>query len=118
MSEDAGTLGFLGKLDAIPPLLDCLDTRLWSPRETHWQTVIDLRDGCFVNLSASGQRQRMFRSDYAHPFCAHSHRDRILNGHALQTYPYVWFLAMLWFGRCADWSLDPDEYLARTFVSS
>jgi hypothetical protein len=93
------------------PLLECFDTRLWCPREAHWQSVIDFRDGHFLNLSASGQRQRMFRSGDAHPFWSRAHRDRILDDHALQTYPYVWFLAMLWFGRCADWSLDPYEYL-------
>ena len=100
-----------GTEDATLPQLKCFDTRLWCPREAHWQSVIDFRDGRFLNLSASGQRQRMFRSGDAHPFWSRAHRDRILDDHSLQTYPYVWFLAMLWFGRCADWSLDPYEYL-------
>jgi hypothetical protein len=91
--------------------LEMLDARLWCPRESHWDSIIDFRDGRFVNVSASCQPQRMFHSGDAHQFWARTHRDRVLDTHALQTYPYVWFLAMLWFGRCADWSLDPHEYL-------
>jgi hypothetical protein len=35
----------------------------------------------------------------------------LINDNPLQAYPYVWFLTMLWFGRCGDWSVDPCQYL-------
>src|SRR5262249_11963828 len=44
-------------------------------------------------------------------YWAQDHAARVLNGHALQTYPYVWFLAMLWFGACRNWAVDPLQYL-------
>jgi hypothetical protein len=95
---------------ARPRPVERLDARLWCPQDEHWRSIIDFRDGEFVNVSSARQRQRMFCS--ADPaFWLRAHRDRVLDGHALQTYPYLWFLAMVWFGRCADWSTDPVEYL-------
>lgn len=93
-----------------PEPLELLDAALWCPEESHWRTIVDFRDGHFANMSQSGQRQRMFGSP-GPSFWLCSHRDRIVDGHALQTYPYLWFLAMVWFGRCSDWSADPSEYL-------
>jgi hypothetical protein len=94
-----------------PQHVEALDARLWCPREAHWNSIIDFREGHFVNVSASRQPQRMFHSGVDRPFWSRAHRDRVCNDHALQTYPYVWFLAMLWFGRCGDWSRDPFDYL-------
>lgn len=95
-----------------PPVQEALDVGLWCPGQDHWRATIDFRDGQFVNVSASGKRQRMFGSATP-PFWSQAHRDRLLDGHALQTYPYLWFLAMLWFGRCRNWSHDPFDYLPR-----
>ena len=96
---------------AGPEHLEPLDTQLWCPRESHWDSIIDFREGRFVNVTASARPQRMFHAGADHPFWSQAHRDRVIDDHSLQTYPYVWFLAMLWFGRCADWSVDPCDYL-------
>jgi Methyltransferase domain len=93
------------------PALEPLDPALWFPREAHWNTIIDFQPPRFLNTSASGRQHRMFHSGLEHPFACRSHRERVTDSHPLQAYPYVWFLAMLWFGRCADWLLDPFEYL-------
>jgi hypothetical protein len=94
----------------LPPV-EQLDARLWCPRETHWDSITDFREARFLNVSADRGLQRGFDAGTDHPFWSRAHRDRVLDGHSLQTYPYVWFLAMLWFGSCADWSMDPGDYL-------
>jgi hypothetical protein len=103
----------LGWADGGAPPHDVqqLDTQVWGPRESHWDSIVDFREGRFLNASASERPQRMFHSGADHPFWSRAHRDRVLDGHSLQTYPYVWFLAMSWFGRCRDWSVDPYDYL-------
>src|SRR5438874_1692567 len=58
------------------------------------------------------QRQRAFHCGGGDKFWSSEHRDRVFGSHAGQMYPYVWFLAMLWLGRCRNWSVDPFQYLA------
>jgi hypothetical protein len=65
----------------------------------------------FVNRSTQGQRQRSFHCGGTEKFWASEHVERVLETHALQTFPYVWFLTMLWFGAARDWSVDPLQYL-------
>ncbi|MDQ3228013.1 MAG: class I SAM-dependent methyltransferase [Chloroflexota bacterium] len=36
----------------------------------------------------------------------------MLLDHPNQVTNYAWFLSLLWFGRCGDWSMDPYQYLA------
>jgi hypothetical protein len=91
--------------------VELLENRLWSQHWVYWDSIIDFHDGLFVNLSASGQRQRSFHCGGAEKFWAKDHVERVLDAHALQTYPYVWFLSMFWFGACREWSLDPLQYL-------
>lgn len=86
-----------------------LDNALWSQHWTYWQADIGLQDGAFVNRSAGGRRQRAFHCVNGDKFWMAGHRDRVLAAHAAQAYPYAWFLAMLWFGRCRDESADPLE---------
>jgi len=88
-----------------------LENRLWSQHWVYWDSIIDFRDGAFVNISAGGKGQRSFHCGGAEKFWAKEHRDRVVSSHALQTYPYVWFLTMFWFGPCRDWSVDPCQYL-------
>jgi predicted O-methyltransferase YrrM len=73
--------------------------------------MIDFCDGRFVNLSAAGLPQRTFHCGGTEKFWSGEHRERVLDRHSLQTFPYVWFLAMLWFGGCGDWSADPFAWL-------
>jgi predicted O-methyltransferase YrrM len=89
-----------------------LDNALWTQHWCYWQTHIDFRDGAFINRSAGGRRQRAFHCGGGEKFWSVEHWDRVVGGHAGQMYPYVWFLAMLWFGRCRNWSVDPFQYLA------
>jgi len=88
-----------------------LDNRLWSQHWVYWNSIIDFRQGEFLNVSAEGERQRSFHCGGAEKFWAREHRDRVVSSNALQTYPYVWFLTMFWFGPCRDWSVDPCQYL-------
>jgi hypothetical protein len=91
--------------------VDLLDNRLWSQHWVYWDSIIEARGNEFFNVSAGGQRQRAFHCGGAEKFWASEHCDRVLNENSLQTYPYVWFLAMLWFGACRNWSVDPYQYL-------
>jgi hypothetical protein len=88
-----------------------LDDRSSSLKRSYWNSIIDFRDGNFVDMSASGARQRWFHGAETERFWLREHRDRLIDGHPLQTYPYVWFLTMMWFGGCGDWTLDPCDYL-------
>ncbi len=64
-----------------------------------------------MNRSADGRPQRAFHCGGTDKFWSVGHRDRVFGSHPGQMYPYVWFLAMLWVGRCRDWSVDPYQYL-------
>lgn len=91
--------------------VELLPNDLWSQHWRYWDSIIDYQEGIFINRSAQNQRQRSFHCGGAEKFWSREHRDRVLDKHSLQTYPYAWFLAMLWFGRCRDWSIDPCQYL-------
>lgn len=101
----------LRQADRLDGAVEVLDGPVWGSRERHWSSIIDFRERRLSNLSAASQPQRMLQSGDEHPFWSSTHRDRVLGDYPLQTYPYVWFLAMLWFGRCRDWSLDPHAWL-------
>jgi SAM-dependent methyltransferase len=91
--------------------IQLLPNPLWSQHWVYWDSIISFRNGEFVNLSCDGQPQRSFHCGGAEKFWSRDHRDRILQDRALQTYPYVWFLSMLWFGRCTPWDIDPCQIL-------
>jgi hypothetical protein len=88
-----------------------LDNRLYSQHWVYWDGIIEARENQFINWSAGGQRQRAFHCGGAEKYWLRKHRDRVLSIGSLQTYPYVWFLAMLWFGACRNWHVDPYQYL-------
>ncbi|OHE82723.1 MAG: hypothetical protein A2107_08930 [Verrucomicrobia bacterium GWF2_62_7] len=88
-----------------------LDNDLWSQHWRYWDTITEWWDGQFINLTAGGRPQRSFHCGGAEKFWEHSHRDRVLGDHASQSWPYVWFLTMLWFGRCQDWKISPSGWL-------
>jgi predicted O-methyltransferase YrrM len=89
-----------------------LENALWSQHWCYWDSTVEFRDGAFYNRAAGGQRQRAFHCGGTDKFWSLDHRDRVFGSHAGQVYPYVWFLAMLWFGRCRNWTVDPYQYLA------
>jgi hypothetical protein len=91
--------------------VELLDNRLWSQHWVYWDSIIEARGNEFLNRSAGGRRQRAFHCGGGEKYWAREHRDRVFNGNPLQTYPYVWFLAMLWFGACRNWGADPYQYL-------
>ena len=91
--------------------VELLDNWLWSQHWVFWDSAIDYRDGVFVNRTANGQRQRAFHCSGSEKFWSKSHATRIATSNPSQTYPYVWFLAMFWFGACRDSSIDPMQYL-------
>jgi predicted O-methyltransferase YrrM len=109
---DQGVLNALLFADRRTEDIELLENRLWSQHWCYWDSTIDFRASEFINHSADGRRQRSFHCGGTEKFWSTAHRDRILDQHALQTYPYVWFLAMLWFGECGDWSVDPCQWLA------
>lgn len=108
---DQGVLNAVMFADRAGDRIELLDNRLWSQHWAYWDSIIDHQNLAFINVSAGGQRQRSFHCGGAEKFWAVEHRDRVLDGHALQTYPYMWFLAMFWFGRCGNWRVDPCQYL-------
>jgi lipopolysaccharide biosynthesis glycosyltransferase len=88
-----------------------LENRLWSQHWTYWDSVIDYQDGEFINLSFKSQKQRSFHSWGNKKFWQKEHRNKILSINPSQLAPYVWFLAMFWFGPCRRWDIDPVEYI-------
>jgi hypothetical protein len=81
--------------------IELLDNRLWSQHWTYWDSVIEFRDGAFINNSAGGLRQRSFHCPGTDKFWSRAHRDRACGANSLPSLPYLWFLAMLGFGRLA-----------------
>ncbi len=108
---DQGVLNALLYAENRTEDVHLLDNRLWSQHWTYWNSEIDYRNGTFVNQSAQNQPQRAFHCGGSEKYWERSHSDRVQAGHGLQTYPYIWFLAMLWFGPCRNWSIDPRQYL-------
>jgi len=88
-----------------------LENALWSQHWSYWESRIDFRDGEFINRSAGRRKQRAFHCGGGDKYWSIEHRDRVFGAHADQMYPYVWFLAMLWLGRCGNGSVDPYQYL-------
>jgi hypothetical protein len=91
--------------------VDLLPNELWSQHWVYWTTISDFQNELFINRSAGNERQRAFHCGGGEKYWRKEHRDLVLDDHPLQTYPYVWFLAMLWFGKCRDWAIDPYQYL-------
>jgi len=108
---DQGVLNALLFAAGATGRIELLDNRLWSQHWAYWNSTIDYCQGAFINRSAGNQRQRSFHCGGAEKYWAKEHAGRVIENHALQTYPYVWFLAMLWFGTCRNWSIDPLQYL-------
>jgi predicted O-methyltransferase YrrM len=88
-----------------------LENVLWSQHWSYWQSAIDFRDGAFINRSAGDRKQRSFHCGGSDKYWASAHRDRVFGSHPSQMYPYAWFLAMLFLGRCGDGAVDPCQYL-------
>ncbi|HEY5814596.1 MAG TPA: class I SAM-dependent methyltransferase, partial [Terrimicrobiaceae bacterium] len=91
--------------------VELLANAIWSQHWAYWDSIIEFRDHVFVNRSWGGERQRAFHCGGAEKFWEKSHRDRVIGENSLQTWPYVWFLAMFFFGSCHNWSMDPLQYL-------
>lgn len=79
--------------------LELLDNRLWSQHWTYWDSIIEFDNRRFVNLSAGGSPQRAFHCGGAEKFWTREHRRQVFDRRPRPTYAFVWFLAMLWFGR-------------------
>jgi hypothetical protein len=88
-----------------------LDNWLWSQHWVYWDSIIHYCGGTFLNRSAQGWKQRAFHCGGAEKFWSKEHSELVLGSRSLQTYPYAWFLTMLWFGPCRNWSVDPVQYL-------
>jgi hypothetical protein len=108
---DQGVLNALLYAENRTTDVHLLDNLLWSQHWTHWNSKIDYRDGTFVNQSARNQPQRAFHCGGCEKYWEKCHSDRVHASQGSQVYPYAWFLAMLWFGPCRNWSVDPCEYL-------
>jgi hypothetical protein len=91
--------------------VELLENRLWSQHFEYWDSIIDYRAGAFVNCSFQTHRQRAFHCGGLEKYWTREHSIRVRHRNSLQTYPYVWFLAMIWFGISRNWSVDPLQYL-------
>jgi hypothetical protein len=108
---DQGVLNAILFAEDKSARVELLSNDLWSQHWKYWNTAIDYQNGRFVNLTVGGRPQRSFHCGGAAKYWVKEHSDRVLLDQPLQTYPYVWFLAMFWFGRCRSWGVDPFEYL-------
>lgn len=91
--------------------IELLENPLWSQHWVYWDSIVEFDDGRFRNHSAGGRKQRSFHCGGDEKYWVRAHRDRVLTSNPLQTYPYVWFLAMFWFGAARNWKLDPYQLL-------
>jgi hypothetical protein len=108
---DQGVLNAVLFADDGGNRIELLDNHLWSQHWVYWNSIIDFRDNNFINKSFQNRKQRSFHCGGAEKFWSVDHRNKVLGGQASQTYPYVWFLTMLWFGPCKNWKVDPHQYL-------
>ena len=91
--------------------VEILENSLWSQHWAYWDSIIEFHDGQFLNHSAGGREQRSFHCGGAEKYWMREHRDRVLARNPLQTYPYLWFLTMFWFGAARNWKIDPYQLL-------
>jgi hypothetical protein len=91
--------------------VELLDNALWSQHWVYWSSIVDDRNGSFLNRSFRGARQRAFHCGGAEKYWSAAHSHRVVTGSGLQAYPYVWYLTMLFFGTCRNWSVDPAQYM-------
>ena len=108
---DQGILNALLFAEDKQARVELLDNQLWSQHRTNFLSIIGFDQGKFINISADKKQQRSFHSVDYEKYWRLEHRNIILESNNLQTYPYVWFLTLLWFGQCRDWDVDPFEYL-------
>jgi predicted O-methyltransferase YrrM len=108
---DQGVLNAILYAEDRSARVELLENSLWSQHWVYWKSIIDFADGKLLNRTSASRLQRSFHCGGAEKFWFPEHRDRVLNGNALQVYPYVWFLAMLWFGKCRSWGKDPYQWL-------
>ncbi|MEX3858200.1 class I SAM-dependent methyltransferase [Paraburkholderia sp. BR10923] len=104
---DQGVLNAVLFAENAPDRVELLDNALWSQHWVYWDSIFDYRDGLFINLTAGRLAQRSFHCGGAAKFWSREHADEVSGTRSLQTYPYVWYLAMFWFGQCSNWSRDP-----------
>ena len=88
-----------------------LDNRLWSQHWVYWNSAIHHDGRRFINRTAGDQPQRCFHCSGAEKFWTREHSDRVARGHGLQLYPYLWFLALYWFGPGDGRELPAPELL-------
>ena len=107
---DQGVLNAVLYAEEATTRVELLENPLWSQHWTYWDSIIGFRDGEFLNVSA-GRTQRSFHCGGAEKYWEKQHSSRVLTQNSLQTYPYVWFLAMFFFGEFRNWNIDPLQYL-------
>ncbi|QDU11420.1 class I SAM-dependent methyltransferase [Gimesia aquarii] len=108
---DQGVLNAILFAEGRTQDIELLPNHLWSQHWVYWNSIISFLGNQFINCSQEDAPQRSFHCGGAEKYWSKSHRERIFNGYALQTYPYVWFLTMFWFGKCSHWKMDPFQYL-------
>lgn len=108
---DQGVLNAILYHEACGDAVELLPNSLWSQHWEYWQTVVSFDGGQFVNRADSARPQRAFHCGGAEKFWSAEHSRRVISTNPSQTPAYAWFLAMLWFGRCRNWGIDPLQYL-------
>ena len=108
---DQGILNALLFAEDKQDRIELLDNALWSQHRLNWSSIIGFDHGKFINISAGRHQQRSFHSVDYEKYWRAEHREIVLESNSLQTYPYVWFLTLFWFGQCRAWNVDPFEYL-------
>jgi hypothetical protein len=108
---DQGVLNALLYSENARGSVKLLNNWLWSQHWVYWDSDIHYFDGRFINRSAHNQRQRAFHCVGRDKFWSRQHSKRVLGPNPQQTWAYVWFLAMFWFGRCRDWPRHLVQHL-------
>ena len=108
---DQGVLNSVLFAERGPVAVDLLDNAAWSQHWCYWEDRVVFERGTFRNTSAGGVPQRSFHCGGTDKFWEPGHRERVTTTNPTQALNYAWWLYLLWFGRCRDWSIDPFEYL-------
>jgi hypothetical protein len=90
--------------------VELLPNELWSQHWVYWESTIVVEDGVPINVTYDGRPQRAIHVGGTEKFWSTGHQA-MLASHPKRVTNYAWFLSLLWFGRCGDWSVDPHDYI-------
>lgn len=88
-----------------------LDNRLWSQHWTYWDDRIEARAGSLFNVAAQAPQRAVHTAFPVPKHWTQAHASAVRGEHSARVDPYVWYLALLWYGPCRALASDPHDDL-------